>query len=196
MDSIEPRLFPKTIAREKLNLPEDIFIFGNVGRLVKNKDQKTLIQAYARIQQQCPHSKLILMGTGVLEAELKNLSSSLGLENKVIFAGFVPDAVNFAKAFDVLVSLFIQEAFGMVLIEAMTAKVPVINPVDGVPEVINNSGLLVEPNDPLKLSEAMFSAYQMKADSLKQWGEQGYLRVKENFSTNSFKKDFQINLKN
>ena len=59
-------------ARKKLNLAADDFLFGNVGRLVKNKDQTTLIKAFHAIKSQV-NAKLIIMGSGELEQELKNL---------------------------------------------------------------------------------------------------------------------------
>lgn len=191
VDFLEPHILSKEQARQQLNLSPDDFVFGNIGRLAINKDQRTLIQAFAEIKDQCPRAKLIILGQGALEDELKNLAKSLNVQNDVIFAGFVPNAAYFAKAFDVFVSSSTQEAFGMVLLEAMLAKVPVIaTRVNGIPEVVGQSGTLVAPKNSSQLATALLTAYQKNIEALEKWGENGYDRVIDYFSLTQFKRLF------
>lgn len=187
----EATLLSKQAARQQLNLPQDSFVFGNIGRLAINKDQTTLIKAFAAITNQCPNAKLIILGNGVLEDALKKLTVSLGIQNDVIFPGYVIGASRLTKAFDVLVSSSIQEAFGMVLLEAMIAKVPIIaTRVNGVPEVIDQSGILVDPSNASQLSAEMLKTYQMNLSALEKLGHSGYDRAVSHFSLQEFKKIF------
>jgi glycosyltransferase involved in cell wall biosynthesis len=180
-------------ARQKLQLPDNAFVFAAIGRLAKNKDPKTLIQAYSLIKNQCTRTKLIIIGDGELESDLKKFSESLGIQNDILFKGFVPHASHYMKAFDVFVSTSIQEAFGMVLIEAMLAKIPVIaTQVDGIPEVIGQAGLLIEPKNAERLAAEMLKAYQMKTALLAEWGQKGHERVVSCFSLQKFKENFWV----
>ncbi len=151
----EPHLLSRAEARRALNLPQDTFVFGTEGRLVRNKDQATLLQAFTLIKPHCPGAKLIILGIGELEASLKQQITDNGLKDDVILAGFVPNAVNYIRAFDNFVLPSIQEAFGRVLIEAMLAKCPIIaTTVNGIPEVMGNTGILIKPKDPALLANA------------------------------------------
>lgn len=184
-----PQLYSRLIAREKLNLPQKAFVFGTLGRLVKNKDHKTLIAAFARIQSSCPAAQLIILGDGSLESELKQQVADLNLSQVVVFAGFVTDGFRYMQAFDVYVSSSIQEAFGRVLLEAMIANVPIIaTRVNGMPEVLGSTGIIVEPSCPEQLAAAMLQAYQKSRAERINWGNAGYRRANEVFSIPCFGK--------
>jgi glycosyltransferase involved in cell wall biosynthesis len=187
----EEKLLERDAARQALHLSPDTFIFGNVGRLAINKDQKTLIQAFASIKAQCPNAKLIIVGDGQLESQLKNQVHSLRLDSDVIFTGFIPDGFRFIKAFDVFISSSIQEAFGRVLLEAMLAKIPVIaTSVNGVPEVIGNSGSLIPAANVNILAAEMLRAYQASTAERAAWGINGYQRAITHFSLQRFNEIF------
>lgn len=191
IDITEPQLLSRETARGELQLPQDSFVFGNLGRLAVNKDQHSLIEAFARIKPQCPNAKLIILGDGQLEAELKQQVASLNLQTDVIFTGFVKDGFRFIKAFDVYISSSIQEAFGRVLIEAMVAKVPIIaTKVNGVPEVVGDAGILIEAANPTQLAHEMLTLYQASAAARMQLGEKGYQRAVNDFSLQRFNKIF------
>ena len=186
----ESKLLNREAARAELKLSADDFVFGNIGRLVKNKDQKTLINSFAAIQAQCPNAKLLIAGSGNLEQELKHLVQELKITDSVIFTGFLLDAFSYMKAFDVYISSSTQEAFGRVLIEAMVAQVPIIaTKVNGVPEVIGDTGPLVLAGDSATLAKEMFKAYEDKA-TLSAWGMRGYQRAVKEFSQRKFHEIF------
>lgn len=187
----EGKLLDRQTARNHLGLENDVFLFGNLGRLVKNKDQKTLIEAFSIIKPLCPNAKLIILGEGQLEQHLKKQARRLNLSNDIIFTGFMPDGFRYMKAFDTYISSSTQEAFGRVLLEAMIAQVPIIaTKVNGVPEVIGDAGVLIDAANPKLLANAMLKAYQSPAHDLNRWGGQGYLRAITHFSQQKFKELF------
>jgi glycosyltransferase involved in cell wall biosynthesis len=198
IDAIEPALLDKETARKRLNLSPNNFIFGAIGRLVKAKDQQSLITAFAAIKPKCPNAKLIIMGVGELEAELKAQITQLNLTDHVMMAGYVDAAFKYMKAFDVFVLPSIKEAFGRVLLEAMIAKVPIIAAKsNGIPEVIADTGILVPAKNPTLLANEMLALYQTPPSQLLEYGEQGYQRVTSEFSIQRFNEVFwQLRLVN
>ena len=190
-DLFAPALCDAQSARDYLHLPENQFIYGTIGRFVKEKDQRTLIQAYALIKNKAPLSKLVLAGSGKLEAELKEEARTLGLENEVIFTGFIPDGFRFMKAFQVFILNSVEEAFGRVLLEAMLAEVPIIaTNTDGIPEVVGDTGYIVPKKDVHALAAIMLELYEMPAATLAERGRAGYQRMLNVFSPTPFKKQF------
>ncbi len=191
IDHSLPRLLPKEEAREALNLPENAFVFGNLARLVPNKDQENLIHSFSMIKPYCPEAKLIILGEGVLEAKLKEQVHHYGLTHDVIFAGFVPQASHYMNAFDCFVLSSIQEAFGRVLLEAMIAKLPIIaTEVNGIPEVMGETGKLIKPRDPIALMTAMNQIYEMPKHERDAMGEKAWQHVQKRFSIPAFQKQF------
>ena len=128
-------------ARAHLGLPQDAWVVGNVGRLHPDKDQATLIRGFAQALPQLPAGSLLaIMGSGRLEAELKALAAELGVSTSVRFLGQVPQGRRYFKAFDVFALTSDHEPFGMVLLEAMAAGVPVIcSDCGGGREVVGES---------------------------------------------------------
>ena len=139
----------KKEARLRLGLPPDDFIFGHVGTLSDRKNQKVLIAAYADVAASLPSSRLVLIGKGYREAELRALVATHGLQNRILFKGFVPHAERYIKAFDLFIFPSRSEAFGLALLEAMIASVPVIvSRVGGIPELVgDNYPFMIQPDD-------------------------------------------------
>jgi glycosyltransferase involved in cell wall biosynthesis len=191
VEATESQLLDSDIARDQLNLAPNDFVFGTVGRLAKNKDQKTLIQAFASIKSQCPQAKLVIAGDGQLENELKTQAQELGLAQDVIFTGFLADAFRYMKAFNVFVLPSIQEAFGRVLLEAMIAKTPIIAArVNGIPEVIGDAGTVIPAANPEKLAEEMLAIYKLSPAERNTQGMGCYERAVKHFSLQRFNEIF------
>lgn len=136
-------------ARDHLGLPQDAWVVGNVGRLHPDKDQDTLIRGFAAALPTLPaNSLLAIMGSGRLESRLKALVSELGLEGKVLFLGQVKHGRRYFKAFDVFALSSDHEPFGMVLLEAMAAGVPLISSdCGGAREIVAGLGPLFPLGD-------------------------------------------------
>ena len=191
VDLTEPQLLSREEAREQLTITANTFLFGNIGRLAINKDQTSLIKAYANIKADCPNSKLIIIGDGQLDSELKELATQLHISDDVIFTGYIKDGFRFLKACDILISSSIQEAFGRVLIEAMVSKTPIIaTAVNGVPEVIDNAGILIEAANPKQLAKTMLALYKAPPSERQELGTKGYERAINHFSLQRFNEIF------
>lgn len=136
-------------ARSALKLPESAWIVGNVGRLHSDKDQATLIHGFAQALPNLPaNSLLVIMGEGRLEAELKRLVNELGIVERVHFLGQVKQGRRYFKAFDVFALTSDHEPFGMVLLEAMAADLPIIaSDCGGGREVVEGIGQLFPLGD-------------------------------------------------
>ncbi len=191
MSLCEPRLLSREAARDALSLPSDAFIFGNIARLVPNKDQHTLIRAFATLKATCPQAKLIILGEGALEGALKAEVAALQLQEDILFTGFLPHAARYIKAFDCFVLSSVQEAFGRVLLEAMLAKCPIIaTRAHGIPEVMGKQGILVDPGDMAALTEAMKQYYHQSKEALRSTGEQGYTHLSMQYALPAFQQQF------
>lgn len=144
IEVIQAEQVSREAARKHLGLPQDAWVVGNVGRLHPDKDQATLIRGFAQALPQLPVGSLLtIMGSGRLEASLKALTVELGVSESVRFLGQVAGGRRYFKAFDVFALTSDHEPFGMVLLEAMAAGVPVIGTdCGGGREVVQGIGEL------------------------------------------------------
>lgn len=187
----EKQLQTREEARHLLNLNSNDFVFGHIARLVKEKDQANLIKAFYQISEKCPRAKLIIIGTGKLDDKLKQQVDALNLSDKIIFCGFIPDAFQLMKAFDVFVLPSVEEAFGRVLLEAMVAYVPILaSRIHGIPEVVGDSGFMFEAGNVNQLAKLMQQLYQLKQEELFSWGKLGRERMVSRFTMKTFQKNF------
>lgn len=146
--------------RKKFDLNKTDIVIGTVGSFNTAKDTATLIRAFARIADRWPKAKLVLIGSGPLKRDLTNLTKKLKLEDKITFAGSIDNVLPAMKAFNLFVLPSLSEAFGITLLEAMRAEVPIVaSRVGGIPEIITNNlnGILVEPKQPKKLAAAILN---------------------------------------
>jgi len=175
--------FPREEARAVLGLPENAYIIGNVGRLHPDKDQATLIRGFALAQQALPQGSLLaIMGEGELEGSLKILAETLGVGKHVRFLGQIPQARRYFRAFDVFALTSNHEPFGMVILEAMAADLPVITTnCGGAKEIVSGHGLL------FPLGDAQALAILLKQASINPNSGKG--RV-EAFSDAAIRRDF------
>lgn len=125
-------------------------IIGTIGSLNIQKDTITLIKAMPKVFKKLPTAKLILVGSGPLKYMLQKVVRKLKIDDKVIFTGTVRDISSILQLLTVFVLPSRSEAFGISILEAMRANVPVIaTRVGGIPEVITNNqnGILIEPSN-------------------------------------------------
>lgn len=155
--AVQAGQYERFAARDALALPQSAWIVGNVGRLHPDKDQATLIRGFAQALPALPEgSVLAIMGSGRLEAALKNLVGELGVSDSVRFLGQVANARNYFKAFDVFALSSDHEPFGMVLLEAMAAGTPLIGTAcGGGREVVEGVGRLFPLGDAAALAHEL-----------------------------------------
>jgi glycosyltransferase involved in cell wall biosynthesis len=174
-------------ARQELGIDADDFVYGAIGRMVPFKNHETLIRAFALAHPQIGKTKLVIIGEGRLESDLKQLTKSLGMTNHIIFSGVVPKANRVMKAFDFFVLPSINEPFGMVLLEAMAAKVPIISSDSGgAPEIVGSFALMVPDNDPHLYAETMVHGFSLSKEEREILGLRGYQHLQSNFSASRF----------
>ena len=104
--------------RKELGIGNEIFLIGNVGRFVEQKNQEFLIKVFDIYNKINPKSKLVLVGSGKLEKKLKAMVSDFKLENNVIFLGQRSDVNKLMSAFDLFIIPSLYEGLGIVAIEA------------------------------------------------------------------------------
>ena len=150
------RLFTREEARNRLGLTEDDFVVGNVGRLHPDKDQATLVEAFATVLGDVPQARLVIIGEGRLRTELECQIKELGISDRVELKGRVEEAFRYFRAFDVFALSSDYEPFGMVLLEAMVAPIPVVSTDSGgAPEVLGGDGRFFSVGDVDALAEQL-----------------------------------------
>lgn len=166
--AVQAEQLPRAAARTHLGLPGDAWIVGNVGRLHPDKDQETLIRGFARALPELPAGSLLaIMGKGRLESRLKALVAELGIADSVIFLGQVSGGRRYFKAFDVFALSSDHEPFGMVLLEAMAAGLPIIScATGGAVEVVSGVGGLFPLRDETGLANRLREAARLTEPEL------------------------------
>jgi len=145
-------------ALERLGLEPGPFTVGCVGNLTPKKDHATLVRAIGVLRRTSPDARLVLVGGGPRERQLKELIRTLGLDDAVLLAGVRDDVPALLPAFDAFAMSSRYEGLSVALLEAMAAGVPpVATRVGGMPEVIRDGrdGLLVSPGDPAAMADAL-----------------------------------------
>ncbi|WOC79432.1 glycosyltransferase [Stutzerimonas frequens] len=157
VEAVQAEQVSREVARDHLGLPQDAWVVGNVGRLHPDKDQATLICGFAQALPQTPVGSLLaIMGSGKLEGSLRALAAERGVTESVRFLGQVPNGRRYFKAFDLFVLTSDHEPFGMVLLEAMAAGVPVVGTdCGGGREVVQGVGELFPLGDASALAEVL-----------------------------------------
>lgn len=157
-------------ARFALGLSTDSWVVANVGRLHPDKDQATLLRGFAKSVPQLPaNAVLIVIGAGRLEKALRDLAVELGIDSKVLFSGPVPNARRLFKAFDLFALTSDHEPFGMVLLEAMAAGVPLVcSDCGGGAEVVRGIGRLFPFRDEQALANCLIDSASMDPADLRE----------------------------
>jgi glycogen(starch) synthase len=145
-------------------LPSEQIVF-NVGRVVYEKGAQVLLKAMPRILAQEPSVKVMIAGKGPELESLHSLARSLNLEGKVLFPGYISDGDRdrFFRIADCAVFPSLYEPFGIVALEAMAAKCPlVVTKVGGFKDMIrhNEMGFTVYPGDPVSLARGVVHMLQ------------------------------------
>lgn len=176
--------------RQSLGLKDTDFVIGSVGRVFDEyKRFSDLIRALKILHDQgFVQTKLLIIGGGPDEQVLANLAAEFGLTKSVIFAGYQAEARHYYPLMDIFALASIREAFGLVLVEAMLAQVPVIaTSVGGMPYVLGQgkAGILVPSNSPHDFAKAIFSLYQNPLQRQK-IAEAGRMRAELEFTAERY----------
>lgn len=111
--------------RKTLGL-EDSFVVGHVGRFHPQKNHKFLINIFSKIKEKKDNSKLLLIGSGELEDDIKKQVKELSLQDDVIFLGNRKDINDLYQCMDVFLFPSLFEGLGIVAIEAQASGTPIV----------------------------------------------------------------------
>ncbi len=148
----------RELIRKEFNIKPSDFLIGTAGRLSAEKNQGLILKAAARIITKEKNLKVIFFGAGPENKNLKVLTSELGLNSYVIFAGWRNDMARCLSALDTFILSSLSEVAPFVLLESMALDIPIIaTNVGGVSEMIkpDSNGLLTENNNIEEMAAAI-----------------------------------------
>jgi glycosyltransferase involved in cell wall biosynthesis len=183
-------------AAMKSSLPDEKHkgpTIGFVGRLSEEKGIHWLLKAMVKIKQEIPDVHLLIVGTGPIEKELKDLCSSLLLNSHVVFAGYKPNAFELLRQLDVFIIPSRSEGCPIVVLEAMAMGLPVVaSHVGGNPELVRDgeTGYLVPYNRIDELASAVVAILKNK-DKADEMGNAGKKLAFSKFHPSQFVRQLQ-----
>ena len=166
-----------------------MFTVGTVGHLSPIKGIDIFARAAKLVLEKQPEIRFVVVGedkaaTGKNRKEIENLITRLKIQDQVELAGWTDDIRPFFQDFDLFVSSAREEPFGLVMVEAMASKTPVLATRNqGALEIIEDgtSGLLVALNDPKMLAAKVLELYEDR-ELLNRIALNGYQRALQSFS--------------
>ncbi|MCA9129592.1 MAG: glycosyltransferase family 4 protein [Planctomycetales bacterium] len=167
----------RSTARRELGYGDADVVFGKIARLFHLKGHEYFIEAAAKVVADNPHCQFLLVGDGLLRAELEQQIDKLGLHQHFKFTGLVPPEriPYYLSSMDCLVHTSLREGLARTLPQALIAGKPIVSyDVDGAREVAipRETGYLLPPKsiEPLAAAIAELAADQGLRDRLGQGG--------------------------
>lgn len=166
---------------------DEVFIIGSVLRFEKIKNIIQTINAAINVCQKNKKIIFYFIGEGTLLNKCKQMVSTAGLADKIIFPGWQNNIKEWLSKFDVYLLYSIAEGLSISILEAMSMKLPIVaSDVKGNDELVSKeNGILVPINDIDRLSAVLLSLLDKK-EELKRWGNNSYKIVKRKFSYADF----------
>jgi len=161
-----------------------------MGRLVLQKGHRFFLMALKELIRSYKVKGLII-GSGPLEQELRQLSQNLGLNGNVTFTGLRQDIPDLLKTIDILVIPSLREGLPIIALEAMASGIPIVaTKVGGNPEVVldGQTGILVPAGDSMALAEAIERLIKDK-NLVRKFSEKALDRIKEYFTLEKMVKE-------
>ncbi len=155
------RLLEKNPAalRVEMSLGEKTFVVGCISRLVQDKGHEVLLRAVAQIRKKRPDTVVLIVGDGRERKKLEKLIRSLGLQKNAFILPSEPDITRILSVIDVFAHpATFREGFGLSMLEAMVAKVPIVaSNIWAIHSIIRDrvNGFLVEPKNVKALAETL-----------------------------------------
>lgn len=170
---------PSELTPEAAGVPPEAPLVLAIGRLIEQKDHATLLRAFVDV----PDAWLAILGWGPLEESTKALAAQLGIADRVLVPGRV-EPRDWLRRADVFAHTSRWEGFGIVLLEAMLAGLPVVaTRVSAIPEIVveGKTGLLAEAGDAAGLAGHL---RQLLGDEAlrRRLGDAGRARAQAEFS--------------
>ena len=164
---------------------KNFFVICCIARHVEQKSLDFLIKTFYEFKNLDIKSKLILVGSGPQTTKLKSMAKKLEVYEKIIWIEYAENVLEILKLSDVFVLPSKYEGFGLVLLEAMFAKKPIIaTKVSAIPEVIqdNWNGLLIKHGDIKDFKRKLLKIKMSKINKKLIKNSQKTLKKKFNFN--------------
>jgi glycosyltransferase involved in cell wall biosynthesis len=151
------------VTRKDLNIQEDAFVVGMVGRMSPQKAPDVFVKMAKKVKDAVPNAHFIIVGNGNQEGKIRRYAECNGFSDNLYITGWVDNPMSYVELFDVACLLSRWEGFGLALPEYMMVGKPIVaSKVDAIPSIIRNeeNGLLVEVDDVVGASNAVLRIYQ------------------------------------
>lgn len=150
----------KIAARKQLGLPEQALIIGIVATLRSWKGHRHLIEAFAQLLNTRKEDlRLLMVGGGPQEENIKQQLAELGIEDRVILSGNQFDVVPWMQSLDIFaLPSYANEGVPQGILQAMLCQLPIIStPIGSITEAVahEKTGLIIQPKNPAELAEAL-----------------------------------------
>jgi glycosyltransferase involved in cell wall biosynthesis len=187
VDEIDRALQRAPIRRDTLGLTAGHFVLGCVSRWDPVKRVEILLQAVRHLASRIPDVALLLVGGGGEEGRIRRLVATTGLQERVIFTGFLGNPARAYGMLDLYVAASLKEGLPLAPLEAMAASLAIVaTDVPGHRDVVvrGETGLLVPPEDSAVLADAIV-ALAADPDRRRLMGAGGRQRVLDHFAIRS-----------
>jgi len=179
--------------RARFGIASGTKLIGNIAALVGHKDHATLLRAAKVLTERRTDVRFVILGDGELKEKLLSLRRELGLEEKVLMPGFIPQAEELLPAFDVFAMSSCMEGLGSIVLDAFAAGVPVAATAGGgLPELVRagETGLLAPVGDAPALADAINSLLE-NPGLAKEFSSKARKRVEAEFSVARMVEQYQ-----
>lgn len=170
--------------RGQLGIPAESPVIGTVVRFEDEKGLNYLLDAMPRVLADSPHAYLLMVGDGTLRGALEQQADTLGIRDRVIFAGFQPDPRPYLSLMNAFVLPVPFGSASIGLLEAMAMRRAVIITFGGEGEAVidGETGLTPPPRDPVALAEAILRVVQDPAFE-QRLGAKARARIEQKYSS-------------
>jgi glycosyltransferase involved in cell wall biosynthesis len=157
-----------------------------LGRLDPKKRVSDLIEAFGQIADEYPDTRLVIVGAGSLEAELKEQARKTAVRDRIVFEGRVPDEAvpEYYASSELFVLPSVWEGHPLTVLEAWASGIPVITTeVEGIQEFVDHkeNGYLVPPESPTDIANALRTSLD-DPESAREWARQARELVSAEYS--------------
>ncbi|MCT8975969.1 glycosyltransferase [Clostridium sp. CX1] len=183
----------KNYLADSYSIPKNKYIFGYIGRLISLKGVDLLIEAFYEFCKENNEGILIITGDGDEIDNLRSLSDSLGIADKVIFTGFKKNVYDYLNLFDCFIISSVSEGLPISLLEAMALeKIIISTPIEGAMEVIENNynGIILKERTKYELLKMMKYVYENNS-VLNNLGINARKTIENGYSMNNYIKNIE-----
>lgn len=169
--------------KKELGLEENAKIIGTVCRLDPIKNLRMLIEIAVPLVKSIPDCKVLIIGDGPEENELKNMVQNMKMKSSVIFTGRIGNVEDVIPIFDVYVNTSVSEGTSMTILEAMACGIPVVaTAVGGNVEIVDRSNGILVPAGRADIFQDELKGLLFRKDELEKMGKENRDRVERQFS--------------